>query len=181
MRKHVIAGAGVIAALALAATPASAGLADPPIRPITGSAVTQDSMGPLDGCALPGAQWSFAGEGPGTFSHLGTVWFDIEHCSMMTGPTTGVFGGGTITITAPNGDQLFMTEQGSFELVLDPTNTFPVSSLIDMQWEIVGGTGRFVDATGEGTANPIGDLLAGTTSATLTGTIAYDASNRAER
>ncbi|KAB7745482.1 hypothetical protein GA707_06050 [Nostocoides sp. F2B08] len=181
MKRHIIAGAGVVAALALASAPATAGPSDPPIRPLTGSVVTQDTMGPPDGCTMPDAMWSFSGEGPGTFSHLGTVWFEIEHCSAFTGPTTGVFGGGTITVTAANGDQLFMTEEGSFELVLDPTNTFPISSLIELEWEIVGGTGRFVGATGEGTANPIGDLVGGTTSATLTGTIAYDASNRAQR
>ena len=92
----------------------------------------------------------------------------------MTSPTEGMFSGGTITLTAANGDQLYMSEEGTFELVMGPAG--PVTSLIELTWEITGGTGRFTDAEGEGTSSPVGDLVAGTTSAKWTGTISYDAS-----
>lgn len=174
MSRHIIAGLGVIAAVALGAAPAAAGPAEPPTRPFTGSAVTSDTTGSPDGCSLPGAMWSFSGAGSGTFTHLGRVWFEIDHCSKMTGPTSGVFGGGEIVITAANGDQLYMSEEGSFELVMGPMG--PVTSLIDLTWEITGGTGRFAGAEGEGTSMPVGDLAAGTTSSTMTGWIRYDAS-----
>ena len=174
MRRHIIAGLGVIAAIALGAAPAVATPSEPPIRPLTGSAVTSDSMGSAEGCALPDAMWSYSGEGPGTFAHLGRVWFEIDHCSLMTSPTSGMFSGGTITMTAANGDQLYMSEEGSFVLVMGPEG--PVTSLIELTWEITGGTGRFSDAEGEGTSSPVGDLIAGTTSATFTGSISYDAS-----
>ena len=131
-------------------------------------------MGPPVGCSLPGAQWSYSAAGPGTFAHLGRVWFEIAHCSKMTGPTTGEFGGGTITLTAANGDELYMSEQGTFDLVMGPTG--PVTSLIQVSWEITGGTGRFAGAKGEGISKPVGDLATSTTSASFTGWISYDAS-----
>lgn len=174
MRRHITAGLGVIAAIALGAAPAAAGPSEPPTRPFKGSAVTSDTMGSPQGCALPGAMWSFSGEGPGRFAHLGRVWFEIDHCSMMTGPTSGMFSGGTVTLTAANGDQLYLSEEGTFELVVGPQG--PVTSLVELTWEITGGTGRFTDAEGEGTSSPVGDLVAGTTSATWTGWIRYDAS-----
>lgn len=174
MNRRILAGLGVIAALTLGAATAVAGPADPPTRPFTGSAVTADTMGSPEGCALPGAMWSYSAEGAGTFAHLGRVWFEIDHCSMMTGPTSGVFGGGQITITAANGDQLYLSEEGTFELVMGPMG--PVTSLIDLTWQITGGTGRFAGAQGEGTSMPVGDLATSTTSATLTGWISYDAS-----
>jgi hypothetical protein len=173
MSKRIIAGLAIIAAVALA-PPAGAAPTRAPARPFTGSAVTSDTMGPPDGCTLPGAMWSYRGEGTGTFAHLGRVSFEIDHCSKMTGPTSGVFGGGTITLTAANGDELYMSEEGTFELVMGPTG--PVTSLVDLSWKITGGNGRFAGAEGAGTSMPVGDLATSTTSATYNGWISYDAS-----
>lgn len=119
--------------------------------------------------------WRYMAEGGGTFSHLGKVVFEINHCSTMSSPTEGAFGNGTITITARNGDQLYLSHDGTFHLSLD--EGAPAWSHIDLQWTVVGGTGRFLDATGEGTGTALGDLAAGTTAGTFRGTISYDASS----
>jgi hypothetical protein len=47
-----------------------------------------------------------------------------------------------------------------------------------MTWTVAGGTGRFEGATGFGTANPVTDLLAETTTAGFAGRLAYDASSK---
>lgn len=49
-------------------------------------------------------------------------------------------------------------------------------SLVNLTWQVAGGTGRFAGAEGEGTSMPAGDLATSTTSATFTGWISYDAS-----
>jgi hypothetical protein len=111
--------------------------------------------------------------GAATVSHLGSASIVVDHCSRFTSPTTGEFGDGTITLTAANGDVLVLDEWGTFELV-GPT------SIIDLSWTVNGvlSTGRFTNATGSGSAAPVGDLIANTTTGSMWGTIAYDASNR---
>jgi len=167
-----LAAAAADAMFALMAGPAGAEPGDPPQLPFRGSVTGVDSpMAPPDGC-FDGAMWRYHSEGPGTFGRLGTVWFEIDHCSAMTSPTAGYFADGTISITAANGDQIFMDEWGTFEL----DDILPLS-YVDLHWEITGGTGRFSGAEGEGTAAPISDLVAGTTTADFTGWITYDASD----
>jgi hypothetical protein len=99
----------------------------------------------------------------------------LDHCSKFTGPTSGT-GAGEIVITAANGDQLFLAEQATFDLVLE--NGGPRWSVISMTWQVEDGTGRFFGADGAGTMSGLGDLVASTTAATFTGHIAYDASSR---
>lgn len=122
-------------------------------------------------------QLHYRGEGTAVVSHLGRVDFMIDHCTGFSDPfgTTGYFGDGWMTATAKNGDLLVMNESGTF--VID---AFGISD-IDMSWDVNAGesTGRFAGATGSGVASAIGDLLGGTTTGAMTGTIAYDASNRA--
>lgn len=122
---------------------------------------------------LRGRSLALPRRGSGTFTRLGRVWFEIQHCTALTGPTTGLFGDGTITITAANGDQLYLTHSGTFELVQDADGLW---SYVDLDWWVTGGTGRFAGATGQGTSQPVGDLAANTTSADFVGWIAYDAS-----
>ena len=58
---------------------------------------------------------------------------------------------GCSVITAANGDELWSQISGEAQVVLDPTNTFPIR--VDLSGDVVydGGTGRFQNATGSGT------------------------------
>jgi hypothetical protein len=145
--------------------------------PIHGSVASLDGMAPPDSCPA-GAGWRYVSTGSGAFSHLGTVKFEISHCSWLDSPTIGHFGPGTVTLTAANGDRLVLEDQGTFEIVLGASGPL---SLIQLEWTVIGGTGRFAHAVGSGTADPVGDLLAGTTSGSFEGVIDYDASDRAGR
>lgn len=183
MRKsfHMIALTAVL--LFTMAAPAVAASKNPrPVVPFSGSAVTSDSYGdPTAAPACPaGAAWRFFAEGTGLFTHLGPVDYHMTHCTTITvfvdgSPAAGTFGPGEITITADNGDELWMVQSGVFHIEL--TSHGPVS-MVDMAWTISGGTGRFTHATGSGTAKAIGDILANSTTGTWSGTISYDASDR---
>lgn len=145
--------------------------------PIHGSVMGQDGMAPPDGCPA-GAGWRYISTGSGEFSHLGPVDYVITHCSWLDSQTTGHFGPGTMTIVADNGDTLVLEDEGTFEIVMGATGPL---SMIQLDWTVIGGTGRFANAHGSGTADPVGDLMAGTTSATWEGAIRYDASDRSRR
>ena len=88
-------------------------------------------------------------------------------------PTGGSYGDGSVTITAANGDKLVVDHSGTFEF----EDGF---SYVAQVWTINGteSTGRFYGATGSGTGDLIGNLMDSTISATWSGMIAYDASNR---
>jgi hypothetical protein len=169
-----------LAVAMLASLPASAafGRVDRPV-PFHGTAVTDDAMLPVDDACPEGSMWRYLAVGSGRFTHLGAVELSISHCSWMTSETTGAFGPGSATLTAPNGDVLTLTTWGTFELAFGPAG--PEYSYVALEWVVSGGTGRFVGATGSGTSAPVGDLLAETTTADFVGTIAYDASNRSTR
>lgn len=145
--------------------------------PIHGSGAGRDVGSAPNGCPA-GASWRYTSTGGGEFSHLGAVMMVVTHCSWLDSPTTGHFGPGTITLTAANGDRLVLEDRGTFEIVMGASG--PVS-MIQLEWTVIGGTGRFAHATGSGTANPVGDLLANTTSGPFDGVIKYDASDRATR
>jgi hypothetical protein len=145
--------------------------------PIHGLVVSLDGMAPPETCPA-GAGWRYTSTGSGQFSHLGAVGFVISHCSWLDSPTTGHFGPGTVTLTAANGDRLVLEDRGTFEIVMGASGPL---SLIQLDWTVIGGTGRFAHAEGSGKATPVGDLVAGTTSATFEGVIEYDASDRPER
>jgi hypothetical protein len=147
--------------------------------PFHGSAETLDYMLPVDDDCPADSMWRYLGVGSGSFTHVGSVEFSITHCSKMTSETRGAFGPGSATITAPNGDVLTLTTWGTFDLVFGPTG--PQYSDVALEWEVAGGTGRFVEAAGSGTATALGDLAAETTAADFVGTIAYRAANRSIR
>jgi hypothetical protein len=83
-----------------------------------------------------------------------------------------------VTLTAANGDRLVLADHGTFEIVMGASGPL---SLIQLDWAVIGGTGRFAHAAGSGTANPVGNLVANYTSATFDGVIEYDASDRSGR
>lgn len=72
-------------------------------------------------------------------SHLGKVTEVVSVCVSLRTLTTV----GGATITAANGDELFVTSTGT----IVPTGT-PGSVTINSDLTFVGGTGRFVGATG---------------------------------
>jgi opacity protein-like surface antigen len=146
--------------------------------PIHGFVAGSDGYAPPDTCPA-GAGWRYTGTGgDAEFSHLGAVDFVITHCTWLDTPTTGHFGPGTVTLNAANGDRLVLEEQGTFRIVLGASGPL---SLIHLDWTVIGGTGRFAHATGSGTADPVDDVVANTTSGTFDGVIQYAASDRSGR
>jgi hypothetical protein len=135
---------------------------------------------PVPGRCPGGGPWFLSTlHGTGTASHMGYVAADGGHC---LNPFTFAFVGGQITLTAANGDQLFMTYEG---------NGFPGAAPNEVGWTdvltVTGGTGRFVGA--EGSANETGGAIiafdpatglatGGTGWSRIEGTIRYDASSR---
>jgi hypothetical protein len=121
-------------------------------------------------------QLHYTGTATGVASHLGRVDYTVDHCTWVNDPlepTGGSYGDGSVTIAAANGDKLVVDHSGTFEF----KDGF---SYVVQVWTINGteSTGRFHGATGSGTGDLIGNLTDSTISATWSGVIAYDASNR---
>lgn len=169
-----------------AAAPATAGsVRDLPIR---GSTTSADSMAPpVDVPDYPdcpeGTSWRYFSEGSGNLSHLGRVDVLVTHCTVFDEETgAGSFGNGTITFTAANGDTLIIVQSGTFQLSGDSASGEFVS-LVDGEWTVVGGDGRFEGASGTGSFTAVSDLLAGDsgiTTAEYSGRILYDPSSRSD-
>lgn len=169
----------------MGAVPASAtrGQPDHPV-PIRGALVSVDNTPDFQAtdCAEgTDWQWRYGGFGSGTASHLGKVSFEYTHC------TIAVFGPikeGVLTVTAANGDTLVLAYEGDIVFV-GGQGAEPF--VFEFTWAVDSGTGRFDGATGSGDgigvthvpADPTADPVI--TNLTLTGDIAYDASNRANR
>lgn len=143
---------------------------------------------PLD-CPA-GAEWLFFSRGTGQMSHLGRSDLDLTQCSRYLEPPFVGQSEGTTTFTAANGDMLVLAHDLTFEVAF---SEFPVPDGFEGSgtWTVVGGSGRFANATGSGTITVLGDvptddtpmydLPAGATSWTFTGMIAFDASNRSNK
>lgn len=147
---------------------------DVPIRGWAVGADTIDFTAP--GCPS-GTSWSFETVGTGNVSHLGKVDFVLNNCTTEQ-PSGLITIDGAITFTAANGDMLTITHQGTTSI-----EGTTATALYD--WQVAEGTGRFLGATGSGESIGItyipGDPKEGTSEISLTGTITYDASNRADR
>lgn len=167
MRRLIILGAALVLALAQAVPAAAAD----PARPFRGSGSGTDSMGAPTGCP-DWAQWRYDSTGTMYVTHLGLASFHVSHCSAMTGGPHGIFGAGTMTYTAANGDTLVISDWGTFDLTLGSGGA-PERSEIDLEYEIVGGTGRFADAEGSGHGAGYSVLAKGLTTMTLWGEISY--------
>ena len=113
---------------------------------------------------LPGGLTQLDGTVSGTATHLGNT----------TGPITriqnhqGNFVSTVVFVGANGTDSVFLTINGQFEsagggggCVLTSTGTYTVT----------GGTGAFLNATGNGTITTVIDVCAGTATGTYTGTI----------
>jgi hypothetical protein len=167
MRRLASLAAAVLLTLALAVPAAAAD----PVRPFRGGGSGTDSMGAPVGCPA-WAQWRYESDGTMRLAHLGRTSFHVSHCSAMTDGPRGVFGAGTITYTAANGDRLVISDWGTFDLTLGSGGA-PERSDVDLHWEVVGGTGRFADAEGSGRGAGYSILAQGTTLMTLWGEISY--------
>ena len=145
---------------------------------VWGLAGTEGDPDVLAGRCPEGTAFLSYGWIEGTASHLGRVTGTTEHCSQ--GAT---YGDGLMTLTAANGDELYAS-YGNGVSGFDPDEA--VYFYAD-DWEITGGTGRFVDATGvgenRGTWTDMDALLAGTelADARMWGWITYDPSRAPRR
>ncbi len=135
------------------------------------------------GCEA-GAMWRFNSEGMGKLSHLGKVHWYLTHCTYFDPAQGIVFRDGTITFTAPNGDRLIVAQVGTSGVVGDMAGF-----TVDGTWSAVGGTGRFMRATGSGALSGGGDIpgreaLFGLTDGEMMldfdGEVAYAASDRSK-
>lgn len=113
------------------------------------------------------------GTGEGHATHLGRFTETESSCLDFA---TFALTLGEFTMTAANGDELW----GEFEASasFDPP---PPNANLSCTWELVGGTGRFVGATGAGVCVDSRQLGDGTSRIGFDGWIAYDASNRRSR
>lgn len=80
----------------------------------------------------------------GNITHLGRTEMEGGHCT-PTGPTSD---GGKMTLTAANGDHVFIDYVGTAA----PPNAEGIV-VVELEFDIVGGDGRFDGASGGGTGN----------------------------
>jgi hypothetical protein len=97
------------------------------------------------------------------FTHLGvTDFYGEQDINFAAGTQSG-----WRTLTAANGDELHVTSSGRNAGAAGATVT------IDSQLMIVGGTGRFVGATGSARTTGQANLITRTTVITIDGSISY--------
>jgi len=150
-----LAGIGAVTASAKPAAPK-------PAVPFTAS---------VAGTLTPTGPGIFALAGTGQASHLGNVksyraLVQITGGDLVNGPITNTL---TETLTAADGDTVTIL----CNQVANPVSPgSPVLNGTDT-WTVIGGTGRFRNATGSGTGHTHADLQAGTFTKELTGSITY--------
>jgi hypothetical protein len=129
---------------------------------------------PLKVTITEGFATLLTGEGTGHASHLGKTTMSFVSTSVEPKPDFLLITG-TFTLTAANGDTL----SGNFtQMFFPPDSSGNAPSTIE--FEITDGTGRFLGATGGGTAHTISDLSINPSPFTLTttnGTISVPRSN----
>jgi hypothetical protein len=139
MMRKLLGVAGLLAALmafAVTAAVADTGGTD---RPFTGGLVGSATFPADPSCPLAVRTVT---EGSGTASHLGLVSMAASHCFALPNLMTQ----GEFTLVAANGDELHMTYTGTCNPPIPPLGGITTCIAENV---IVGGTGRFVNATGE--------------------------------
>jgi hypothetical protein len=162
-----------IAATVLFASTATAAKPSVPFQAII--AITEQvGPDPTGTCPIsPALGYALAGDirGTGNASQLGKVELRSFDCIQVAGPGVFFFFSTNLVLTAANGDQVFARYYGT----LDARN--PASAALTGRFEIVGGSGRFANATGGGTLSGVENInpqtLAGEGQVELTGTISY--------
>lgn len=104
----------------------------------------------------------------GTGTHLG-VFTSAGKVNFTPDPVTGrLLSSGTGTLIAANGDQLKFEVNGALEV--DPASNTGTDRAI---FRFIGGTGRFVGASGEADGLVVVNLLTGAFELTMVGSIDY--------
>lgn len=127
----------VILALVIAASVGTA--ANPNFRPFKGSSAGEATFPESEACLdVTGAFWQTLSVSEGRMSHLGRMTLTTSHCSTLDGSAAV---DGEATFTAANGDELW----AAYTAV---TVAPPPLIIQESDFVIVGGTGRFENATG---------------------------------
>jgi hypothetical protein len=122
--------------------------ADSAERPFKGSIVGESTF-PFVGfdiCPQSDLFWGglrTEGSATGTASHMGKVEMTSQHCT----PAGAEITGGAMTLVAANGDEVYVEYSG---LTPGPIPGVGEVIVVDIDFEIVGGSGRFADAEGGG-------------------------------
>lgn len=113
-------------------------------------------------------------QGSGQGTHLGQYTIVRHHCFNLA---TFTFEDGYFEQTAANGDKVWGTYSGYTADVLEfAEDGNPVVILINSPWTITGGTGRFADAEGAGSAVGVFNLMTESGRFDMDGWISYSGS-----
>ena len=115
----------------------------------------------IDPCYLVGVI-----SGSGQASQLGRTTLVSRDCINPISQTEFSFASDQVVFTIANGDQVFATYSGTL------TTTGAVG-VISGGYQIVGGTGRFLHASGAASVEGVEDMSTGMGRVQLTGTISY--------
>lgn len=125
-------------ALLLIAIPAAGAKSN--ARPFKGSMSGSITFEADLGCINPPLMRTDS-QATGNVSHMGRSTMTSSHCT----PSAGEIEGGEMTLTAANGDQVFMDYMGTAQ----PPDEDGII-VVDVEFVITGGDGRFDGATGGG-------------------------------
>lgn len=131
----------VVTALVLvfAVTSAVSTAANPKLRPFKGSFSGEATFPFSDACLdITGAPFQTLTASEGKMTHMGRTQLSTSHCSTIDGSAAV---GGEATFTAANGDEIWATYTAV-------TMAGPPLIVQESSFVIVGGTGRFENATG---------------------------------
>lgn len=129
----------------------------------------------FDGRCSGSALWVMHFNGEGTGTHLGRVTGNGSHCTYPPDQAGNMtYGDGESRSVAANGDELWIEYGSGVSAATDD----PLVATFEDDVTIVGGTGRFEHAAGEGVEKGVFDFAAAAFEMTIQGWISYDASDR---
>jgi hypothetical protein len=147
----------------------TASASDTSAHPRPMKATTTSEIQFVGSCGEGGAAAVLAGTG--SMTHLGRVTFAGSECTYNTAPDTGFGRDGRMTFVAANGDMLY----GTYDATFGPASA-DMSLPVTIHMTFGGGTGRFVDATGQMTGTGVVTMTGPATVenvATWSGWVAY--------
>lgn len=133
-----------VAVCVMLATPAAfSGDHSPHLRPFKGSTAGEATFPESDVCLdVTGAYWQTVSFVEGQLTHLGRTQISLAHCSTLDGSAAV---NGEATFMAANGDELWATYAATTVAWPEP----PLMLIVqESEFTIVGGTGRFENASG---------------------------------
>lgn len=146
MRRMVTVLGVAVALIGALAAPVGA---DNEARPFKGAVEGEYVIGPVGFDECPVSDVFFGGfrsdfAATGIVSHMGNTAVTAQHCTA----TAQIVSGGTMTLIAANGDEVFIEYSGITNTPVIPGVTEEL--VVDLDFDIVGGTGRFLNAGGGG-------------------------------